>query len=78
MHFYRAAPNASAEVVEAHVGMQGQEGHRHGGIGDAFGDHEAGESLSEGVVVLTGMPDGDRFGFPRFDWANGDGLGWHQ
>jgi hypothetical protein len=34
--------------------------------------------LAEGIVVLTGMPDGDGFGFPRFDWANGDGLGWYQ
>ena len=74
MHFYRAAPDAAAEVVEPDVGMQGQEGHGHGGVGDALGDHEAGESLSEGIVVLAGMPDGDGLGLPCFDWADGDGL----
>src|SRR5262245_7278080 len=75
VHFRFDVADAKAVVVEADVGVIGEQGHRAGGVGDLLGDHQGGEALAEGVVVHAGVPDGDGFGFPGFDGPDGGGLG---
>ena len=71
-HITHADPRAI--VVKLHVRMIRQERHGNRGVRDFFGDHEAGQSLAERIVVHAGVPDGDFFGLPRLDRADGDGL----
>ena len=59
VHVDFADTQARAVEVELHVGVAGQEAHRHGGIGDFLRDHERRQPHSERVVVLPGVPDGD-------------------
>ena len=51
MHLHRAASETAAEVVELHVRVVGEQGHGHGAVGEALGDHERGEALTEGIVM---------------------------
>ncbi len=78
MHLHVAGADAASVEIELHVGMVGEEAHGDGAVGDAFGDHQRGEALAEGVVVRAGVPDGDFLGLPRFLWADGDGLLGHH
>ena len=55
--------------------MQRQEGHGDGGVGDFLVQHEGGEAQAEGVIVVSGVPDGDAVGLPGFDGSDGEGVG---
>ena len=72
MHFDFTCADAFAVVVELDVRMVGEERHWDAGVGNAFADHEGGEALAEGVVVVAGVPDGNFFGFPGFVRADAD------
>ena len=74
MHLDAAGANTFAIVVELDIGVVGKEGHGDGGIGNFFGDHEAGQALAEGIIVSAGVPDGNFFGFPCFNGADADGF----
>lgn len=64
VHFGIGCADAGAIKVELHIGMLGQKRHRHACIGDVFGDHQARQAHSEGIVVGAGVPDGNFFGLP--------------
>src|SRR3954447_17342697 len=78
MHLRLYAADALAVVVEVDVGVVGQQGHRHGAVGDALGDHQGGEALAEGVVVVAGLPDGDTLRLSRLDRADRRGILRHR
>ncbi len=78
MHLHSAGAEAAAIVVELDVLVIGEQGHRHAGVGEAFGNHERGEALTERIVMHAGMPDADFFSIPGLFGADGDGrLGNH-
>ena len=76
MHLHFAVAEAAAEVVELHVLVIGEQGHRHGAIREAFRDHESREALAERIVMHAGVPDADLLRHPRFLRADGDGHLW--
>jgi hypothetical protein len=57
VHLHRAGPETFAIIAEAHVRVVGEQGHRHGGVHDAFRNHQGGQALAERIVVNTGLPD---------------------
>ena len=65
LHFADSEP-VTVEVEDHFTGVFGEQGHGHGTVRDLLGDHECGKSLPEGIVMVTGMPDGDSFRFPGF------------
>ena len=46
MHFRVASADTAAQEAELHVGVIGQQRHRHRGIGQALGNHQAGQAES--------------------------------
>jgi hypothetical protein len=63
--------------VELHVGVVGQQRHRHGAVRDRLRDHQRGQPHAERVVVMPGVPDRHLLRLPRLDRADADGLGRH-
>ena len=69
-----ADADARSEEAESDVGVQGQEGHGDGGVGDFLVQHEGGEAQAKAVIVVSGVPDGDAVGLPGFDGSHGEGV----
>lgn len=78
MHFNITTPDPSDIEVELHVGMQGKQGHGHGAIGHALGNHQGRQSLSEGIVMCAGMPNGDFVRLPGLHRPHGHSLSGHH
>ena len=75
MHLHIADAEAGTVEVEDHVVMLGEQRHGNSTVGDLLGDHEGGQAHTEGVVVVTGVPDGDTVAHPGFLGTNGEGTG---
>ena len=67
MHLHVADTEAGTIEVEDNIIVFAQQAHRHAAVSDLLGDHESGQTHTEGVVVVAGMPDGDLFGLPGLD-----------
>ena len=75
MHLHFADTESGTVEVKDHIIVLGQQRHRNGTVGDLLGDHECGQAHTEGVVVMTGMPDGDAVAHPGFLRTDGEGTG---
>ena len=71
MHFYRASAEATTVVTELDLRVIAKKGHRYGRIGQALGNHQGGETLSQRVVMDASVPNGDLLGLPCLDRAHG-------
>ena len=77
MHLHFADTESGTVEVKDHIIVLGQQRHRNGTVGDLLGDHKGGQTHTERIVVVTGVPDGDTVAHPGFHRTDGEGTGGH-
>src|ERR1700729_1078221 len=74
MHRDFTTAEPSHVVVKLDIWMVGQQRHRHRGVGHTLRNHQSGQTLTERIVMISGLPDRDFFCFPGFHWTHSDRL----
>ena len=57
MHLHITNTETAAVEVEDNIIMFCKQRHGNAGIGNFLGNHESGQTLTEGIVMMSGMPD---------------------
>ncbi len=74
MHFRSTLSNSIPVIIKLHIWVICQERHWDRAVGYLFTDHKRGQSLSEWIIMRSGLPDGNFFCHPGLHRSNGYGL----